>query len=101
MSLIPGESASPTDDIAAGVLTARERSPQTLKSLGLRKLFATLPLAIASFTVFWGAVQFVLIPIQVQTIDPEGQAGSLALIVGVGAISSMIAAPIAGTSLTS
>ncbi len=96
MSLIPGESASPTDDIAAGVLTARERSPQTLKSLGLRKLFATLPLAIASFTVFWGAVQFVLIPIQVQTIDPEGQAGSLALIVGVGAISSMIAAPIAG-----
>ncbi len=96
MSVIPGEPTSPTDDLAAGVLATKDDSSQTLKSLGLRKLLVTLPLAIASFTVFWGAVQFILIPIQVQTIDPEGQAGSLALIVGIGAISSMIAAPIAG-----
>ncbi|MDR1393770.1 MAG: MFS transporter [Bifidobacteriaceae bacterium] len=69
----------------------------TLKQLGLRKLLATLPLAIAGFTIFWGAVQYVLIPIQVQAIDPEGQNSSLALIVALGAVAAMIGAPIAGT----
>ncbi|WP_033294003.1 MFS transporter [Amycolatopsis jejuensis] len=69
---------------------------QTLKSLGLRKLLATLPLVIASFSVFWGAVSSVFIPIQVQAIDPAGQAGSLALVVGVGAIAAIVGAPIAG-----
>jgi MFS family permease len=55
-----------------------------------------LPLAILSFSVFWGAIQFVLIPLQVQRIDPTGQNGSLAAIVAIGAIASMIGAPIAG-----
>lgn len=70
--------------------------PPTLKSLGLRNLFVTLPLAILSFSVFWGGVQGVLLPIQVQSIDSAAQNESLAFIIGMGAIASMVAAPIAG-----
>ncbi|MCK6079394.1 MFS transporter [Microbacterium sp. EYE_5] len=64
--------------------------------MGLRNLFVTLPLAILSFSIFWGGVQGVLLPIQVQNIDRDGQNEALALIIGMGAIASMIAAPIAG-----
>lgn len=98
MSVVPGESSlTPSDSIAASITSPPDDSNASLKQLGLRKLLVTLPLAILSFSVFWGAVQFVLIPIQVQTIDPTGQNSSLALIVGIGAIASMIGAPIAGT----
>jgi MFS family permease len=90
MSTVPGEQAAP--DVTELIDPPRP----SLKSLGLRTLFVTLPLAILSFSVFWGGVQGVLLPIQVQNIDREAQDGSLALIVGLGAIASMIAAPIAG-----
>jgi MFS family permease len=62
----------------------------------MRRLFATLPLAIMGFTLFWGAVQFVIVPLQVQALDPSNQDGALALVVGIAAIASMITAPIAG-----
>lgn len=90
MTTVPGQPAGP--DIAESIDPPRE----TLKSLRLRTLFVTLPLAILSFSVFWGGVQGVLLPIQVQNIDRAGQDGSLAAIVGIGAIASMVAAPIAG-----
>lgn len=90
MTTLPGEQPRPD------VRTLADTRPPTLKALGLRNLFVTLPLAILSFSVFWGGVQGVLLPIQVQRIDPEGQDAALALIIGMGAIASMIAAPIAG-----
>lgn len=96
MSVIPGESTNPSDSLAEGALAPSSASSPSLKQLGLRKLLLTLPLAIAGFTLFWGAVQSILIPLQVQAIDPEAQTSALSLIVGIGAISSMIAAPIAG-----
>lgn len=96
MSVIPGKPTSPSDALAEGALATDQAARPTLKALGLRKLLLTLPLAIASFGIFWGAVQSILIPLQVQAIDPEAQTSTLSLIVGVGAISSMIAAPIAG-----
>lgn len=97
MSVIPGKSTDPRDALAEGALLANDAPAPSLRSLGLRKLLVTLPLAIASFTLFWGAVQSILIPLQVQAIDPAAKTSALSLIVGIGAISSMIAAPIAGT----
>lgn len=96
MTVIPGEPSTPSDAIAESLTSPPDDAKLSLKELGLRKLLVTLPLAILSFSVFWGAVQFVLIPIQVQMIDPTGQNSSLGLIVGIGAIASMLGAPIAG-----
>ncbi|MFF4253901.1 MFS transporter [Streptomyces sp. NPDC001663] len=53
-------------------------------------------LACTSTAVLWGAVQSVFLGLQVQRIDPNGAAGSLSLIVSVGAIAAMLSAPIAG-----
>lgn len=63
---------------------------------GLRRLLVTLPFAIFSFSLFWGAAQFIMLPIQVQALDPAHQDSALALVVGVGAVASMVSAPIAG-----
>jgi MFS family permease len=90
MTVLPGGQPSP--DITEVV----DSRPPSLASLRLRTLFVTLPLAILSFSVFWGGVQGVLLPIQVQQIDPASQNESLAFIIGMGAIASMVAAPIAG-----
>lgn len=91
MTALPGERPAAPD-----VRELSDSRPPTLKSLGLRNLFVTLPLAILSFSVFWGGVQGVLLPLQVQSLDREGQDGALAMIIGMGAIASMVAAPIAG-----
>lgn len=89
MSTTHGETARPD-------LTALSSGRPTLKSLGLRNLFVTLPLAILGFSVFWGGVQGIFLPLQVQAIESVDRNGALALIVGLGAVASMIAAPIAG-----
>lgn len=69
----------------------------TLKSLRLRGLLVTLAATGLTLTILWGAIQGIFLALQVQTIDPKGQVGSLALIVGIGAIGAMVMAPIAGT----
>lgn len=63
---------------------------------GIGRLLATLPFAIMGFTLFWGAVQFIMVPLQVQTIAPEGRDSALAWVVGAGAVASMLTAPVAG-----
>ncbi len=94
MPVVPGQPAAQTP---AAVAAAPPGEPRpSLKELGLRTLLLTLPLAIASFAIFLGAVQFVLLPLQVQEIDPGNQTASLAFIIGISAIASMVAAPIAG-----
>lgn len=70
---------------------------QSLKSLGLRGLLGSLTTLILTLGVTWGAITGLLLAIQVQTIDPQGYIGSLAVIVGSGAVAAMLAAPIAGT----
>lgn len=69
----------------------------SLKALKLRGLLVTVATTSITLTLLWGAVQSIFLAIQVQRIDPAGQVGSLALIIGVGAIAAMIAAPIVGT----
>ena len=67
----------------------------SLRALKLRKLAVMLPLAIGSFAMFWGAVQGIFVPLTVQRIDQASQDASLALIVSVGAIASVIGSPVA------
>jgi hypothetical protein len=68
----------------------------TLRSLHLRGLLVTLAGVSLGVPMLWGAVQGLYLALQVQTIDPAGQLGDLALIVSIGAFGSIIAAPIAG-----
>ena len=69
---------------------------ETLRSLRLRPLLFTLGGVALVVPMLWGAVQGLFLAIQVQTIDPAGKIGALALIVGFGALGSIVAAPIAG-----
>jgi MFS family permease len=69
---------------------------ETLRSLHLRPLLFTLGGVALVVPMLWGAVQGLFLAIQVQTIDPAGKIGALALIIGIGAIGSIVAAPIAG-----
>ncbi|MFE9658960.1 MFS transporter [Streptomyces sp. NPDC005955] len=43
-----------------------------------------------------GAVPAVLLPLQVQGIDESGKAGNLAIVLGVGAVASMVVSPLVG-----
>jgi MFS family permease len=68
----------------------------TLRSLHLRGLLVTLGAVALVVPMLWGAVQGLYLALQVQTIDPAGKIGDLALIVGIGAFGSIVAAPIGG-----
>jgi MFS family permease len=67
-----------------------------MRDLALGPLLATLVFAAIVLFVFWTALQSVFLALQIQKIDPEGAAGGLAFIVGIGAIGALFSAPIAG-----
>ena len=100
MSITPPE-MTPTADAASAASPAGPDDPRpaeatSLKSLRLRGLLATLTSTNLVLCIFWGAIQSIFLAIQVQNIDPNGSAGALALIVGIGAIGAMVAAPVVG-----
>ncbi|MBE7187602.1 MFS transporter [Jatrophihabitans endophyticus] len=92
VTLPPAEPAPPAD--IAEVITAR---PATLKSLRLRGLFISLPLVSVGLSVFWAASSSIFLAVQIRAVDPTGYTGSLALVIGVSTVVSMIAAPLIGT----
>ncbi len=62
----------------------------------LRRLFALiLPLGVGVYAVV-GAVPGVLLPLQVQGVDPSSKAANLAIVTGIGAFVAMVAGPVAG-----
>ncbi|MEY9853231.1 MFS family permease [Leifsonia sp. EB41] len=91
MSATPDSTVS---DPAMGGATGAETP--TLRALKLRGLLVTLASVALVVPMLWGAVQGLYLALQVQTIDPAGKLGDLALIVGIGALGSIVAAPIAG-----
>lgn len=100
MSVVPNEpqSASLSADIGEVVEDLADlQIPASLKALKLRGLLTTLAATNTALTLLWGAIQSIFLALQVQNIDSRNAAGNLALIVGVGAIGAMIAAPVAGT----
>lgn len=71
-------------------------SVSTLRDLRLVRLLVTLVISSTVLFLLWTALQSVFLALQVQRIDPDGAAGGLAVVVGVGAIGALVAAPIAG-----
>jgi MFS family permease len=69
----------------------------TLKSAGLRGLLAGLVFLQLTICLLWAAIAVTLMALQVQQIDPVNYAGQLGLVLGVGAIGSMVGGPIMGT----
>lgn len=59
-------------------------------------LLATLVFGLVALFLFWAALQSVFLALQVQRITPDGAAGGLALVIGIGAIGALVAAPLAG-----
>jgi MFS family permease len=67
-----------------------------LRELRLVGLLTTLFVGAGVLFLFWTVLQSVFLALQVQRLDPEGAAGALALVIGVGAIGALVSAPIAG-----
>lgn len=47
--------------------------------------------------LLWGAIPGILLPLQVEGIDPDNKAGNLAIVATIGAFAAMLAQPLAGT----
>ena len=63
----------------------------------LRRLLVTLvPADFALFAVY-GAVPAVMLPVQVDAIDPARKVANLALVTTIGAVAALVAQPVAGT----
>ena len=62
----------------------------------VRRLFGFIVPVNLSIYLIIGAVPGVLLPLQVEGIDPTHKAANLALITGIGALAAMIASPVAG-----
>lgn len=75
---------------------AQGATTPSLRELRLVGLLVTLGLAAVSLFLFWTALQSVFLALQVQKIDPNGAAGGLAFVIGIGAFGALFTAPIAG-----
>ncbi|WP_158866351.1 MFS transporter [Leifsonia sp. AG29] len=63
----------------------------------LRRLFRWIIPTTVSVHIIWGAVAALLLPLQVQQLDPAAKVSNLAIISAIGATVAMVAQPIAGT----
>src|SRR5689334_6797275 len=72
-------------------------STELVKVTGrLRRLLVWYGVASLGVYLALGAVAGVLLPLQIQAIDPAAKAGNLALVAAVGAIGGLLTQPIAG-----
>ena len=62
-----------------------------------RALLWTMFAANLGMSTLWGSISAIFLALQLQELNPDNKIGSLSLAIGIGAIGSMIAAPIAGT----
>ncbi|WP_179873127.1 MFS transporter [Microcella indica] len=85
------ESVGPEQEAPAATGTARPGIQGPLRRLLLWFLPGTL-----SIYVLWGAIPTILLPLQVEDIDPAAKVANLALVTTIGAFAAMVAQPIAG-----
>lgn len=95
MSVLPNEPFA--SDVSEELEEFKASDKPSLKKLKLRGLLATLAAGNLLLTLLWGSIVSIFLALQAQAIDPKNAATNLALIIGTGAIGSMLAAPIAGT----
>ena len=81
------ETSSPTD----GAADPQGSVPRQ------RPLLWTMFLANFGTSMLWGSIGSIFIAVQLQTINPKDKIGSFALAIAIGAFTSMVMAPIAGT----
>ena len=81
-------------DPTATVVEPTERVPieGPLRSLLLWFMPGTL-----GIFILWGAIPTVLLPLQVEQLDPVNKVANLAVVTTIGALAAMIAQPVAGT----
>ena len=84
----PAEGATPAD----ATTTERVRIQGPLRSLLLWFMPGTL-----GIFILWGAIPTVLLPLQVEQLDPVNKVANLAIVTTIGALAAMIAQPVAGT----
>ncbi|SHN47700.1 MFS transporter [Cryptosporangium aurantiacum] len=82
--------AAENPDLAATADTSR-RSPR------LRRLLVTFAPANLGLFLLWGAVPGILLPLQIEGLDPSDKAANLAVVTTIGAFVAMLAQPLAGT----
>ena len=85
------ESAGPEQAAPEVTDGSRPRIQGPLRRLLLWFLPGTL-----SIYVLWGAIPTILLPLQVEEIDPALKVANLALVTTIGAFAAMVAQPIAG-----
>ncbi|MFC7529332.1 MFS transporter [Actinoplanes sp. GCM10030250] len=47
--------------------------------------------------LLWGAIPSILLPLQIEDLDPDNKAANLAVVATIGALAAMLAQPLAGT----
>jgi MFS family permease len=72
-----------------------EEPPPLVKG-SIRRLLGWIIPANLSIFILWGAIPGVLLPLQVEGIDPADKIGNLAVITTIGAFAAMITQPVAG-----
>lgn len=76
-------------------------NPESLQKVKVRgkllRLMSSIFFANIGIFTLWGAIPGILLPLQIQGIDPESKAANLAVVTTVGAFAAMIAQPVAGT----
>jgi len=86
--------AGPTGAGPTGAGPGTTRPPLTRP---LRRLLVSLFPANLSVFLLWGAVPGILLPLQVEHINPHDKAANLAIVTTIGAVAAMLAQPLAGT----
>lgn len=84
------------DTVTGADAPAHGGKAPSLREQRLLGLLFTLGLAAVSLFLFWTALQSVFLALQVQKIDPDGAAGGLAFVIGIGAIGALFTAPMSG-----
>lgn len=83
---------APTPAALADVVEPRPRIQGPLRRLLLWFVPGTL-----GIFLLWGAIPTVLLPLQVEQLDPANKVANLAVVTTIGALAAMIAQPVAGT----
>lgn len=101
MTTSPAAAAAPSPVPEQGLLIAPgmpdPTTPDHVPLTGrLRRLLIWLLPANLGVFVLWGAIPAVLLPLQIDAIDPARKVANLATVTTAGAFSAMIAQPVAG-----
>lgn len=83
---------APTPAALADAAEPRPRIEGPLRRLLLWFVPGTL-----GIFLLWGAIPTVLLPLQVEQLDPANKVANLAVVTTIGALAAMIAQPVAGT----